>query len=289
MVTKNNAINAATESQTFGNACSFTNASVSMSALATATTSDIVYYGVGGILTKGAAPSGGGGAVSTLQTWITSSGTFTPNAKCLWAVIQTFGAGGGGGGVPSATNQYAAAGGGGAGGYSEVAVLVASLLPNISITIGAAGAGGTAGSAGVNGGTTTTPFNSATGGTGGLGGITLTIPNCYFAGGSGGGSGSSSSGLYQVNQQGNAGRYGIVFATAALTAYCEGGTGGNGPGTFFGGRSVIAPNSAQSGFAPTNPYNGGGSGAVSASVATNSVAGGAGGAGLVIITQYLSP
>ncbi len=49
----NNAINAATATQAFGGAVSFSNASVTMSALASGTTANVVYYGVGGILTQG--------------------------------------------------------------------------------------------------------------------------------------------------------------------------------------------------------------------------------------------
>lgn len=52
-MTINNSVNAATATQSFGGAVSFTNASVTMSALASGTTANVVYYGAGGILTQG--------------------------------------------------------------------------------------------------------------------------------------------------------------------------------------------------------------------------------------------
>ena len=275
----NNAVNAATAPQ------SFSSSSFSLPGLAAGTASNIVYYGAGGALLQGALPSGGG-VVSQLVTYITASGTFTPNSKCLYAVIETFGAGGGGGYAASSAGQYAAGGGGGAGGYSQVAVLVASLLPNISVTVGAAGAGGNGGNGG-NGGTSITPFNQATGGFGGAVASAVTIPGVYFATGGAGGVGTSSSGLYQINASGQDGVNGLVSAPIANGQFVQGGAGGNGPGIFAGGKSRFSAAGSAAGFSPVNLYNGGGSGAVSASFGVSAL-GANGGAGLIIITQFLS-
>lgn len=194
-------------------------------------------------------------ATIVLQQIFTSSGTYTPTAGMDYCIIEVVGGGGGGGGaVPSGV-----AGGGGAGGYGRARFTAATIGGSQAVTIGSAGAGGTSfGTDGTAGGTSSFgALISATGGGGGYG----------FLGGStsGGGIGGASSGA-DINISGGGGGYSM------------GGT------SFFGGgaRYVVNANGA-SGAA----YGSGGSGG--SSIGGSSYSGGAGKAGVVIITEFVTP
>lgn len=213
----------------------------------------------------------GGVTIPRLQVF-TASGTYTPNANLLYAVIQCCGSGGGGGGVASST-QTGGGGGGGGGGTSTIIASAATIGVSQVVTVGAAGTGGAVGNnAGVAGGDVSVGAicigkgGSAgggaaanTAGTAGAGGVagtgTLTIP-----GGSGGVGGNSNSNI-------------------VLTG------GGAGGSSLFGSVTLAGAQNA-TGVAGAL-YGSGGAGGISLSTG-GAQAGGLGGKGVVFITEYCS-
>jgi hypothetical protein len=209
-----------------------------------------------------------------IQRFITS-GTYTPTANLIYAIIECLGGGAGGGGVAAAIASITqGGGGGGAGSYSRAVKTAAQIGASQVVTIGIGGPGGAAGQ-----------NNGSPGGDTSVG---VLVVGKGALGGTGGAAGSN------VAPGGLGGIQGIGDVT---------GTGANGLTTcgFAGGNPAIAGAGAASpfgggGFAP-NAFNGagtpatgfgaGGSGAISSNVGTAN-AGGAGSPGLVIITEYCS-
>ncbi len=272
MSTINNAIDAANQPQTFGGACTFTNATHILSGLATATTADVVYINPStGLLTQGAAPGGSSGFTSINIQKFTTSGTYTPTSGMLYCIIEAVGGGGGGGGISYTGTQYQSAAGGGAGGYARLLASAATIGASQSITIGAAGAGGTSAGAGTAGGNTTVgSLITCNGGSGGAGSSSTSY--IIAAGGAGG---TATGGT--VNVQGQPGNFGY----GAVTLYAVVGTGGS---TLLGAGGV----SNQFNLVPATPvgYGGGGCGVYGTSAAGTYV-GGPGAAGVVIITEFI--
>lgn len=245
---------------------------------------------------SGAAPSSGGGTTNFLRadgSWaaptatcsscfaglavqkFSASGTYTPNAKLLYAVVECYGGGGGGGGE-SAASAVAGGGGGGSGGRSLAVVTAATIGASKTVTIGALGAAGTsapsAGSAGGN-----TSLNNGAG-----------TNYCLANGGSGGGVATSSNGAGGAG--GTAGTGDLTFIGQSGSSGLAGGTNPNSVGG-RGGASIIgsggdwsfgAVGNAASGFAS------GGSGASAGSGGSNR-AGGDGTAGYLVVWEFLSP
>lgn len=202
----------------------------------------------------------------------TGSGTYTPTTGMTFADIEVQAGGGGGGGTStSGATTASAGGGGGGGGYSRKVFTAATISASQSVTVGAAGlAGVVAGGNGGTGGTSSVgALISATGGTGGAGSSATVL-----AAVSPGSGGTGSSGDF--NTVGAPGTAGLTSALVVMS-----GTGGS---SFFGGggRGLVAANTGNSG---TSYGGGGGGGANSNSTQT---AGGAGFAGIVIITEYIS-
>lgn len=210
-----------------------------------------------------------------VQTF-TSSGTYTPTSGMRFCTIECVGGGGGGGGCAASSTNPAAGAGGGGGGYSRRTVTAATVGASQTVTIGAAGAAGTAGAnAGGTGGTTSVgALISATGGTGGAGGVAGTTGG--FQQGLGG---TGSTG--DINIAGGPGSPALYLSGAIVSS-------GNGGNSYFGAGAggKTAGSSSSAGTAGT-VGGGGGSGAYQVAVNTN-FAGGAGGAGLVIITEFCS-
>ena len=93
-------------------------------------------------------PGGGGvGATAPNIKVFTASGTYTPSANLIGAIIECVGGGGAGAGITGASGYVAGAGGGGSGGYSRVFKTAAQIGASQLITIGAGGVPGAAGSA----------------------------------------------------------------------------------------------------------------------------------------------
>lgn len=209
------------------------------------------------------------GVVKTVKSQVfTSSGTYTPSTGMLYCQIMCLGGGGGGGGVTSGADH--AGGGGGVGGMSLGIHTAADIGASQTVTIGSAGGGASSGN------------NS-----GGSGGDTSVGTLCIGKGASGGGGSASSSG--------GAGGAGGVAGTGNVIAAVGGngltgvggsaGTGGNGGNSLYGGGGV-----GQSGNGNGNAASGrgaGGGGSKDAGSSGNK-SGGAGTAGLVIITEYCS-
>lgn len=192
-------------------------------------------------------------------TWIKSTGL-----KYVIAEVQ----GGGGGGAASyKTSDDEAGGGGGGGGYSKKLIAVASLGATETVTVGGGGAGGIeSDTAALRNGSAggTSSFGSHCSATGGAGGI---------EDGNGGLGGDGSNG--DLNIGGSDG--GPKVDPSGLDAAASGSGGDSHLGGGGGGKFGDATDAR-----PGNLYGGGGGGACG----TSRVAGGAGAAGIVIVTEF---
>lgn len=283
MSTVNNAIDAATASQTFGGPVTFTNSSVTMSALPSATTSNSLFWNsTSGVITQGVA-SGGGGFTSINVQKFTTNGTYTPTSGMVYCIIEAVAGGGGGGGLASATGA-GNAGPGGSGGYARLLASAATIGASQSITVGAAGSGGastgTNGSAGGN--TAVGSLISCTGGGGGAFGniyMPSTTTGLNFT--TGGTAGTATGG--NLNIAGQAGTASNTLYTGNANAYLVmNGVGGSTP---LGSGGTVS--STQNNI--LNNASGYGSGGYGASVtsASSGVAGGNGAPGVAIITEFI--
>lgn len=213
--------------------------------------------------------------VETKVTVFTASGTFNKDGDCLWAVVEVVGGGGGGGGTQSTTSsENADAGGGGGGGYARRLLLDADMASSVSVTVGAAGAGGVFGSSnpGTGGTSSFGAHVSATGGSGPAANSSATTGSTFDAGGAGG---TGSSGYINVAGQGGGGGR-VIGGVRVIT--------GNGGSSHLGGGAIASGTSGAAGGA----YGGGGGGA-SAGISASGRTGGAGAAGVVIVTEFLHP
>ena len=192
----------------------------------------------------------------------TSSDTWTKPSGLKYVEVEVVGGGSGGGG--SSNNNGGRGAGGGGGGYSRKIVAVASLGATETVTVGAAGAAGTSTGAGSAGGNSIFGAHAtANAGSGGAAGDTSPI-----AGGSGG---TSASGDVNISgQQGG-------DAAAAGTTTSSGAGGSSVLGLGGASKAVEGAGIAGSG------YGAGGSGG---SRSTSSYGGGAGTAGIVIVTEH---
>lgn len=197
----------------------------------------------------------------------TSSGTYTKPAGLVVAIVEVCGGGGGGGG---STNASATAGGGGGGASTRTRLLASAIGATETVTIGAGGAGGnTAGSNGSAGGTSSLGvLATAAGGAGGSGATVATTP---YLGGLGGASGTG-----DVLFNGEPGGTG-------LNAAAGNGFSGNGGGSTMGGGGRGVVSGGLSGNAGVQ-HGGGGSGAFGSGA--GGTVGGAGFAGVIIVTEY---
>jgi hypothetical protein len=226
--------------------------------------------------------AGGGGGPLAVRV-ITSSTTYGPSGTVVMTpgtasvIIECVGGGGQGGGVVGSASAYFGGGGGGSGGYSRKLVTAAAIGSSQSVTVGAGGAGATPGANNGNAGTTTSVGSLCIANGGFGGGFSAATPGFGWPG-----AGASPAGAVgDVIAAGTTGIGGYFNNALGLAALC--GCGASGP--FGGGASFSFTNStANAGVAGSN-YGAGGSGA-SAAAATGSFAGGAGSAGVVIITEY---
>lgn len=226
---------------------------------------------------NGTIPGWVAGVGSVHKQKFTATGTYTPNAKMLYAMLECVGGGGGGGGVAGDGNSIAG-GGGGSGGYSRTLATATDIGASKAVTIGAAGAGGTAGANnGTAGGATSVgTLCVANGGLGGMGQGSLPL----VADGVLGGAAGTGDDVAATGAPGGTGMYSDGGFSRGIS-----GAGGS---SYFGGggRPRIASSATNAGYAAT-AYGGGGGGAVTHGVSSNA-AGGAGFAGYVVITEYCS-
>jgi|SRR5580700_3287121 hypothetical protein len=216
-----------------------------------------------------------------------ASAPYTPSPGLITAVVETVGGGGGGGGSLNTGGGAGGGGGGGSGGYSRVALASGLVLGGVNVTIGQGGAG-TVDPASPSGKSlpgTATSFGAlcvASGGgggqanNGGIGGI--------YQGDAGV---PAAPGIGDVAAPGNPGFPGATYAAGAGAGAIQLVVGGTGGATLFGGAGQSAlcpPGAALTGAAGTG-WGAGGAGAAVNEV-TNDAYGGAGGAGICIVTEY---
>lgn len=220
--------------------------------------------------------STGSGKLLGVQYLTAASGTYTPTAGTASIFVELIGGGGGGGGV-SVTNdatEGAVGGGGSAGTYT--ALYIGTPAASYTYAAGAAGTGGAIN--GGNGGSTTFNGGSVTapGGPGGSGN-TQTTTLQRTAGGA-----HSTAGVNgDVSIQGQAGGIGWIIVAAAPVIYA----GGFGGSTILGSGGRSTDNNPSAGLG----YGAGGGGAVlnvSGTGIANSIAGGAGAAGVIRVWEF---
>lgn len=221
-------------------------------------------------------PAGLTQTIPVIRTYLVggSPATWTKPASTTgfrYVVVEVVGGGGGSGG---STEDDQTGGGGGGGGYSRKIIAVGTLGATETVTTGAGGtAGANSGGDGGTGGTSSFGAHAtATGGAGGSGSST----GAFARDGGAGGVGASG----DINSTGGGGGSGAVGLSASAV-YVASGMGGN---SFFGGAANGRSGSgALSGIAGSL-YGGGASGAVSGDASDR--AGAAGGAGIVVVTEY---
>lgn len=207
-----------------------------------------------------------------------TSGTWTKPAGLRAVMVEVVGGGGGSGGcATTGASQVSCSPGGGGGGYSRELIQASALGSTETVTVGA---GGTAGAAtptnGGNGGTSsfgTVAFLSATGGAGSTSVAAQAQQGAVGTGGSGGtGSGGD------LNIGGGRGFYATLMYGAVARAP--------------GGTSILSSTepggTSSSGIAGADGelYGGGAHGACNGQSQGTARAGGAGAAGVVIVTTY---
>jgi len=212
---------------------------------------------------------------------IAGSFTYVPTNGMVWVKVEIVGGGGGGGGAAVANIEAACGSGGGAGAYAVGWLTNAQIGINQPVTVGAAGtAGNTSGSNGGTGGTSSFgSFISCTGGVGGLGQTTGTFSGLLIGGVGGTASGSGIS----FSAPGQQGGIGLWYDSTILLSY--GGTGGS--GVYSVGGTQVGASTATAAAGNNGSQGGGGSGPY---IMGQNVgrAGGAGGVGLCIVTEYLA-
>jgi len=207
------------------------------------------------------------------------SSVYIPTANTLYCIVEVVGAGGGGGGASVVAADAAGGAGGGCGGYAK-GILTVAQATGQTITIGGGGAGGS--SVGGNGGTGgDTSFGILLIGGGGGGGNGATGAAFGFKdGGTGGGTSGAGVSVGVTGQRGGNSIWiasgGILIAYGGVGAQGIYSTGGLSPGSFTGTDSP--------GF--NGVQGGGGSGAFAGHNAQQ--AGGNGGNGLCIITEFIA-
>lgn len=210
---------------------------------------------------------------------LTGTTTYTPTTGTTALYVECIGGGGGGGGVAQAATNSGAGAGGGGGAYSAVWLTGAAVKASFMVGVGAGGAAGAAGANdGSNGGVTTFDSPSVCTAEGGFGGAGDTVATIHVSAGAATGiGGRASAGVGDIKMSGAPGGVGVALAAAQAVS----GIGGS---ASSGGGGGGAKHLQSAGMDGAN-YGGGGSGGVIASGGV-SVAGGAGGPGLIRVTEY---
>lgn len=219
-------------------------------------------------------PGSSGFTTVNVQTF-TSTGTYTPTANMSYCIIECVGGGGAGGGTANTAAGLSIGGGGGGGAYSRKFASAATIGASKTATVGAGGTPGGAGNnPGGNGGASSLGIIcTANGGTGGGGSATTT-------GGTGGAGGTAGTGDFSIP-----GQTGLWGGNSGVTTILAGSVGWGGASTFGFGGFLNASTTPVAGTAG-QVYGGGGSG--SQSFNNGAEAGGAGAAGIVIVTEYIT-
>lgn len=212
-------------------------------------------------------------AIALSQTILLSgSGTYTSLPGCRAAFVRYVAGGGAGGSADGATTSTGAGAGGQSGGWGEK--MLSPLAASYAYSVGVGGTPGAAGNtAGGNGADTTFGTLTAKGGTGGGGSGVAGTAVLITQGGGSGIAGTNG----DLNAPGDPGGAGIRLS-AAVAVSGEGGKTPFGPGG-KGNITHLAGNAA--------PANSGGGGGGALALNTNAdLQGGAGGSGVIVITEY---
>lgn len=228
------------------------------------------------------------GAPSTLSVVVqtfTSGGTYTPTSGMAYCLIEVQAPGGGSGGADgTGGGSGVASAGGGGGEYAKGRFTAADIGANQTVTIGSVGAAGnaTGGNGGAGGNSSVGALITANGGGGGTGTGNNSVGGTSLAGGAGGTGGSG--GFLRIPGQAGGPSW---FITDNATFSCPvPGVGGNA----FLGHGAQIPLAAAITTAPISPvaglnYGGGASGRAIDN--TTGAAGAAGGASIVIVTEFV--
>ena len=230
------------------------------------------------------------GGQAVVQQVFTVSGSYIPSPGLVSLMVECVGGGGGGGGAvgqlvgpPASTDGWMMSGGGGAGGcYSRSVLAGAVVLGGAIVTVGAGGLAGVAAQGALGGQGGTTSFGALVTAPGGNGGAAGTFIAGVFS--PGGGGGRNVLGIGQLAVYGSGGEHGqsIMFDGGVGQVILWGGMGG---GSHFQSGGVAALQSPTGGVGATGFFGAGGGGGASV-YASGPALGGAGGNGLVLITEY---
>jgi hypothetical protein len=210
-----------------------------------------------------------------------ASAPYTPSPGLITAMVEAWGGGGAGGGVGApASNECLGGSGGGSGGYSRIALASGLVLGGVNVTIGAGGAFGGDNGQALPG--QATSFGALCVANGSIGGWAMfpSVSNPEPGGGAPPGIGD----LALPGATGTPG-YWLVFATANTNFSAATPLGGQ----IAGGNSglMIGAGSGSDGLFGAANTGAGGAGATINQMATpTSFAGGGGGSGLCIVTEY---
>jgi hypothetical protein len=291
-MTKANQVNLSTTNIVNSGTVDFTNPNVKLSGLAAGATSNILYYGAGGLLTTGAVPGGGGGGFTSIVQRVFTPGStiFLPTVGMKWCIVEALAGGGGGGGADGSGLflGFASIGGGaGAGGYARGIFDAAQIGASQAIIVGSGGNGGPQGANGFAGGNTSFggSFITCFGGAGGgYGDISNEQQNAvvYVVGGIGGGSSGTN---ISFSSDGEAGDWNQLFLNNAIGHYAVGKSNGGRSFLGRGGRHYNVRQYPSPALLQVPGVGGGGAGGINLDV--GGAAGQSGGAGVIIITEYI--
>lgn len=221
--------------------------------------------------------------IQVITTVGTNTYTATPGMK--YCIVELLGGGGGGGGTAATSGtNVGVGGGGGAGEYARGVFTAAQVVSPTAVFIGGAGipgSSGTGGQGGAGGNSSfgNSPLMSAYGGQGGT--YSGSQPNSAISLGGVGGVGGAGGAIHVTGSPGQ--------TSFSIEGVGSGGSGG--VGTFGGGaQNIVAITNLNGNGNPgaaAQSYGSGGGGAVSGVVATGNN-GGAGFAGVCIITEFIS-
>jgi len=217
----------------------------------------------------------------------TSSGTYTPSTKMVYALVEVIGGGGGGAGAPAPVSGAGSGGGGGGGGaYARAIKTAATIGASQTVTIGAGGAAGSSSccsqSGGSGGSSSLGTLITAGGGSGG----TQLNTSCNTVCQTGGiGSGGSAGGTYDYGASGQSGSYGMVISGWQASIGGAGGVSGAGSP---GGATAMPASGVSAAITGISASGYGGGGGGGSSAFGGAIGGGAGAQGVVVITEYIS-
>lgn len=229
------------------------------------------------ITTSGTCTVTNAGIVNVKRQIFTASGTYTPSAGLIHAIIECVGGGGGGAAVQGAASFIIGAPGGGSGGYSRKHATAADMGASKAVTIGSGGAGGVNGVSHGAGGTQTSVGSLCVANGGGGGANANSGTASAGAAGAAAGTGDL---VFPGRPGGNA--FYISAASAGISVIADGGKGGD---SYFGSGGAGAYSGGAAGAGGAGAGYGAGGGGASTNIAAGNN-GGAGAPGVVVITEF---